>query len=273
MPRRRPRKSTSGWRRLTASPGTSPSPATRRQYRCSCPYFRGWPGNRTGQRQQRRRECDHPARQTAKEYRPPPALRTSRSGQVMPGGGQLMASRATASQPVPAAGADHPLRRVRRRRGLTRSSWLTWRGCRRRSSRWWRPGSGHSGGGTTSTRWLPCCGCRRPRSRRARSPALTNGHQRRPPRPPRSRQLSDDIAVARHRELAGRFIGYVSRGDTYAAGAWLRRLARDPSVSPWLLLDQLTAPDTGLSGVCSRPSGGSGTRLVSAGSTERGRAG
>ena len=32
----------------------------------------------------------------------------------------------------------------------------------------------------------------------------------------------------------------VSRGDTYAAGAWLRRLARDPSVHPWLLLDQLT---------------------------------
>jgi len=48
--------------------------------------------------------------------------------------------------------------------------------------------------------------------------------------------ISDDIAVARHRELAGQLIGYVSRGDTYAAGAWLRRMARDPSVSPWLLL-------------------------------------
>ena len=57
--------------------------------------------------------------------------------------------------------------------------------------------------------------------------------------------LSDDIAVARHRELAGQFMGYVSRGDTYAAGAWLRRMARDPNVNPWLLLDQLTAPDTG----------------------------
>ncbi len=30
--------------------------------------------------------------------------------------------------------------------------------------------------------------------------------------------ISDDIAVARHRELAGQLIGYVSRGDTYAAG-------------------------------------------------------
>ena len=81
--------------------------------------------------------------------------------------------------------------------------------------------------------------------------------------------VGDDIAVARHRELAG----YVSRGDTYAAGAWLRRMARDPGVSPWLLLDQLTAPDTCLSGLRSRPLGGSEARLVSAGGAGRGRAG
>jgi hypothetical protein len=31
----------------------------------------------------------------------------------------------------------------------------------------------------------------------------------------------------------------VIRGDRCAAGAWLRRAARDPSVHPWLLLDQL----------------------------------
>jgi hypothetical protein len=83
----------------------------------------------------------------------------------------------------------------------------------------------------------------------------------------------DDITAARHRALAGQFAGYVAGGDTYAAGAWLRRLAREPDVNPWLLLDQLTAPDAGLSGVRSRPSGGSGTRLVSIGSTGRGRAG
>jgi transcriptional regulator with XRE-family HTH domain len=59
---------------------------------------------------------------------------------------------------------------------------------------------------------------------------------------------SDAIAAARHRELAGQLIGYVSRGDTYAAGAWLRRMARDPNVNPWLLLDQLTAPHPYLSG-------------------------
>jgi hypothetical protein len=51
----------------------------------------------------------------------------------------------------------------------------------------------------------------------------------------------DDIAMARHRELAGRLIGYAISGDTCAAGAWLRRLARDPNVNPWLLLDQLTS--------------------------------
>ena len=51
-------------------------------------------------------------------------------------------------------------------------------------------------------------------------------------------------------------IGYVSRGDVSAAGAWLRRPARDPGVNPWLLLDQLTAPDTGLSALHSRPLGG-----------------
>ena len=59
--------------------------------------------------------------------------------------------------------------------------------------------------------------------------------------------------------------------DTYAAaGAWLRRMARDPGVSPWLLLDQLTAPDTCLSGLRSRPLGGSEARLVSAGGAGRG---
>ncbi len=55
----------------------------------------------------------------------------------------------------------------------------------------------------------------------------------------------------------------------YAAGAWLRCITRDPNVNLWLLLDQLTS----LSGKCSCPRGGSEARLVSAGSTGRGRAG
>jgi hypothetical protein len=59
----------------------------------------------------------------------------------------------------------------------------------------------------------------------------------------------------------------------YAAGAWLRRLARDPSVNPWLLLDQFTAQAAAWPGPRSRPLGGSGTRLTSADSAGRGWAG
>ncbi|HUY44104.1 MAG TPA: helix-turn-helix transcriptional regulator [Streptosporangiaceae bacterium] len=58
--------------------------------------------------------------------------------------------------------------------------------------------------------------------------------------------LCDGIVVAQHRDLATEFAGYVIRGDTCAAGAWLRRLARDPSVSPWLLLDQIATRQAGL---------------------------
>ena len=61
--------------------------------------------------------------------------------------------------------------------------------------------------------------------------------------------LSDQITVVRHRDLAAEFVSYVIRGDAYAAGAWLRRLARDHNVSPWLLLDQLAARQVGLPSV------------------------
>ena len=81
--------------------------------------------------------------------------------------------------------------------------------------------------------------------------------------------LRDDIAAARHQELIGQLIGYVSRGDTYAAGVWLHRLARDPNVNPWLLLDQLTP----LSSKNSRLLERSVVRPVSAGTTGRVRAG
>jgi transcriptional regulator with XRE-family HTH domain len=52
--------------------------------------------------------------------------------------------------------------------------------------------------------------------------------------------VRDDITMARHKDSAEQFINYVIRGDGYAAGMWLRRIARDPSMNPWLLLDQLT---------------------------------
>jgi hypothetical protein len=74
-------------------------------------------------------------------------------------------------------------------------------------------------------------------------------------------------------DLVETFISRVSRGDRYAAGAWLRPVARDPGVNPWLLLDQLTTPDMSLPGPHPRPPGGSAARLVSADSTGRGRAG
>lgn len=58
--------------------------------------------------------------------------------------------------------------------------------------------------------------------------------------------MRDVITIARHKDFAETFIGYVIRGDGYAAGAWLRRIARDPSVSPWLLLDQLATRSAAL---------------------------
>ncbi len=60
--------------------------------------------------------------------------------------------------------------------------------------------------------------------------------------------------MAKHRDLAGRFISYVISSD--AARAWLRRMARDPNVNPWLLLDQLTTGDNAaLDRVCAHPGG------------------
>lgn len=48
----------------------------------------------------------------------------------------------------------------------------------------------------------------------------------------------DPIMLARHHQLAGQFVR-LARQDGRVAGDWLRRLARDPTVNPWLLLDQL----------------------------------
>jgi transcriptional regulator with XRE-family HTH domain len=61
----------------------------------------------------------------------------------------------------------------------------------------------------------------------------------------------DPVTLARHQQLARQFI-QLAPADTRAAGDWLRRLAREPAVSPWLLLDQLAAPHT------ARPAGTAG---------------
>jgi transcriptional regulator with XRE-family HTH domain len=52
---------------------------------------------------------------------------------------------------------------------------------------------------------------------------------------------SSEVTMTRHARLVSEFLTLVGRGDTRAAGIWLRRTARDPAVSPWLLLDLLAA--------------------------------
>jgi transcriptional regulator with XRE-family HTH domain len=54
------------------------------------------------------------------------------------------------------------------------------------------------------------------------------------PFPPRC----DQITLARHQHLARQLIRLAAQ-DGRATGDWLRRLARDPTISPWLLLDHL----------------------------------
>ena len=54
---------------------------------------------------------------------------------------------------------------------------------------------------------------------------------------------ADPVAVARHQQLARHFAQLAHR-DRRAAGDWLRRLAREPTANPWLLLDQFAALHT-----------------------------
>lgn len=54
---------------------------------------------------------------------------------------------------------------------------------------------------------------------------------------------TDPRTLARHQQLARRYI-QLARTDARATGDWLRRLAREPTVNPWLLIDQLTTLQT-----------------------------
>jgi DNA-binding XRE family transcriptional regulator len=162
------------------------------------------------------------------------------------------------TQPVPVTVAEHPLRRVRLRRGLTQVelaglaglsySYISMieRGRRELTRR------DHVNALAAASK-VPSAEL---------APSMIAGSDEWVPAPASAcafPPLRDDLAVARHRELAGQLVGWVSRGDTFAAGVWLRRLACDASVNPWLLLDQLTALDIiGLSYLDSRPSGGTG---------------
>lgn len=166
--------------------------------------------------------------------------------------------------------ADHPLRRVRRRRGLTL---VVLAGMSGLSVPFL---SMVENGQRTLTRRdhvnALAAALRVPPAEIA--PSTIPGLDEWAPAPPVPASafppLSDEIAAARHRELAGQFMGYVIQGDMYATGAWLRRMARDPNVNPWLLLDQLTAPDTGPVRQVFASAGGSEARLVSVGSSGRG---
>jgi hypothetical protein len=71
------------------------------------------------------------------------------------------------------------------------------------------------------------------------------GQVSRPPLPAPFPALADSATLRRHGLLAGEFAGFLARGDGRAAGDWLRRIARDPGVSPWLLIDQLATRRTG----------------------------
>jgi transcriptional regulator with XRE-family HTH domain len=173
------------------------------------------------------------------------------------------------ARPVLVTSAGHPLRQARLRRGLTQVelaglaglsySYISMIECgRRKLTR-----RDHVNALAAALRVLPD----------EIAPATIPGLDEWAPAPPAPAPafppLIDDIAAARHQELTGQLIGYVSRGDTHAAGVWLRRRARDPNVNPWLLLDQLTPVSSENSGLL----GGSGARRVSAGRPGRGRAG
>jgi transcriptional regulator with XRE-family HTH domain len=160
--------------------------------------------------------------------------------------------------------ADHPLRLARRKRGLTLTALADLAGlscgflsmvengqrtlCRR----------DHVNALAVALRVSPA----------EIAPAAMSGFDEWAPAPASASAFppaGDDITRARHGELAGRLLGYVTSGDTYAAGAWLRRMARDPSVNPWLLLDQLTTARNAVSGPGAVPVRGDWAGVVSAG--------
>jgi transcriptional regulator with XRE-family HTH domain len=135
------------------------------------------------------------------------------------------------TRPVPVTGAGHPLRRVRLRRGLTQVelaglaglaySYISMieRGRRNLTRR------DHVNALAAALRVPPA----------EIAPSMIAGSDEWAPAPAPACAFppaGDDITMARHQDLAGRFIGHVISGDTCAAGAWLRRMTRDPNVEP-----------------------------------------
>ena len=149
------------------------------------------------------------------------------------------------ARPVPAAVADHPLRRVRRRRGLTlavlaelsglSASFLSMveNGQRALSRR------DHVNALAVALRVCPA---------EIAPSTLASADEWAPPpaRAPAFLAISDEVTMARHRDLAAQLISRATSDGAIAAGVWLRHLAVDPAVSQWLLLDQLISHQAGL---------------------------
>jgi transcriptional regulator with XRE-family HTH domain len=82
------------------------------------------------------------------------------------------------------------------------------------------------------------------------SPVATRPAPRTTPFPARC----DLITLGRHQQLARQYTALLAGGDGRAAGDWLRRLAREPAVNPWLLIDQLITVPGSMSAVhCAAP--------------------
>jgi transcriptional regulator with XRE-family HTH domain len=71
----------------------------------------------------------------------------------------------------------------------------------------------------------------------------TSAAEQRPTRTAPFPARTDPRTLARHQQLARRFI-QLAHQDGRATGDWLRRLARDATVNPWLLIDQLATLPT-----------------------------
>jgi len=81
--------------------------------------------------------------------------------------------------------------------------------------------------------------------------------------------LRDQVTLIRHARLADEFHAVVTRGDGRTAGEWLRRLAREPDVNPWVLIDQLAARTIAAARATGRPRPGLATPpRAQAGTTE-----
>lgn len=154
-------------------------------------------------------------------------------------------SASVAAQPaLPAAASDanHPLRRLRRRRGMTQGALAGLTGLSTSYI------SMIERGERTLTRLndIIAIAAALRVSPAELAPAAVAAHPdlRAAAAPPAASvvpAIRDEVTMTRHARLLREFLAYIALGDTLAAGMWLRRTARDPAVSPWLLLDLVAA--------------------------------